>query len=331
VIASYRAETALYTALPAMAVLYGRAAIDNLHGRVGEAEQLRRETGDSDWVDGAWVRFMHWHGQHDGGRLGVYSDKGPDFDFDLDGLQLGLDVFRHEADSGARDHVGAYVAFGDARAEVQHIGNVQAGTDVIDAWSLGAYWTHFWPGGAYLDAVAQHSWYDAEGRSVRIPALKGEAAGWAGSLEGGLPLQIDARWTVEPEAQLTYQHFNSSSAEDIAARIVFKNTDSLVGRLGVRAAFTWSSQHDDGPRFTTAWVRLNASHEFMDGPATSFATDDGPVVFQADLGSYWLELDTGFTKQISQNAAVFASGGYTATLDDDIHAWTAKVGARFKW
>jgi outer membrane autotransporter protein len=322
---------ALYTALPAMAVLYGRAVIDNLHSRVGEAEQLRRGTGDSDWVDGAWVRFMHWHGQHDGGRLGVYSDKGPDFDFDLDGLQFGLDVFRHEADSGARDHVGAYVALGDARADVQHIGRFEAGTDVVDAWSLGAYWTHFWANGAYLDGVAQHSWYDVEGRSVRLPALKGEATGWAGSLEGGLPLRIDARWLVEPEGQLTYQHFNSSSGEDVAARIAFRNTDSLVGRLGLRVAYTWGGDIGDGALLTTGWVRLNGSHEFLDDPATSFATQDGPVVFQAELGKYWLELDAGLTTQMSPNAALFVSGGYSATTDNDLHGWTAKVGARFSW
>ena len=120
---------------------------------------------------------------------------------------------------------------------------------------------------------------------MRLPALKSKATGWAGSLEGGLPLQIDERWVVEPEAQLTYQHFNGSAANDVAARVHFHNTDSLVGRLGVRVAYTWTSQHDDGPRLTTGWVRLNGSHEFLDQPVTSFDSDDGPVVFQANLGN----------------------------------------------
>jgi len=188
-----------------------------------------------------------------------------------------------------------------------------------------------WANGAYLDGVVRHSWFDIEGRSVRIPALKADASGWAGSLEGGLPLQIDKRWTVEPEAQVTYQHFNSEPANDIAARVDFKNTDSLVGRVGLRVAYTWGGEQADGPRFTTGWVRLNASHEFLDQPATSFATNDGPVVLQTDLGNNWLEFDAGFTTQITHDAALFASGGYSATLDDDIHAWTAKVGARFRW
>jgi outer membrane autotransporter protein len=271
-----------------MAALYGRAAIDNLHDRVGEEEQLRGmpHSADRESVNGAWARGLYWNGHHDGGSLGVYSGEGPTFDFEMYGLQAGLDIWRREDDQGRRDHAGAYLAVGRVDGEVKHIGGVSAGTNRVDAFSLGGYWTHFWKSGAYLDAVAQYSWYDAEALSVRLPALKVRGTGLALSLEGGLPFHMDGGWVIEPQAQLTWETFDKRSANDVGGQITFDNVDSLMGRLGLRAARTWSRQGDDNDTLlTTGWLRLNLNHQFQDQPKTSFAAEDGPVVFQADLGA----------------------------------------------
>jgi outer membrane autotransporter protein len=317
-----------------MAALYGRAAIDNLHDRVGEEEQLRGmpHSGDRDTTNGAWARGLYWNGHHDGGSLGVYSDQGPTFDYEMEALEAGLDIYRHEDDQGRRDHAGAYFALGRVDGSVTHITGQFAGSDRVDAVSLGGYWTHFWANGAYLDGVAQYSWYDVEALSPRLAPLKARGEGVALSVEGALPLHVAAGWVLEPQAQVTFQTFDKTSANDIGGQVTFDNTDSLIGRLGLRAARTWTREDDQHHALlTTGWLRLNVDHQFLDQPKTTFATDDGPVVFQANLGAYWAELGGGFTHQMSQDAALFGSAGYQKTFDGDTHAWTLKLGMRFNW
>jgi outer membrane autotransporter protein len=316
-----------------MAALFGRAAIDNLHDRVGEEEQLRGMShgGDRETFNGAWARAFYWDGRHDGGALGVYSDKGPSFDFDMQGLQAGLDIYRHEDEQGRRDHLGAYFSFGRVGGSVTHINDKPAGSDRVDAVSLGGYWTHFWSNGAYLDGVAQYSWYDVEARPLRLAPVKGHGDGVALSLEGALPLRVSPDWVVEPQAQLTYQTFGEISVSDAGGRLTFDNTDSLIARLGLRAARTWTRQPGREALLTTGWLRLNLNHQFMDQPKTTFEAEDGPVVFQANLGSYWAEVETGFTHQVREEAAFFGSAGYQENLDGDIQAWTVKLGFRLNW
>ena len=55
------------------------------------------------------------------------------------------------------------------------------------------------------------------------------------------------------------------------------------------------------------------------------------MVFQADLGRYWAELNAGFTRQMNQDSALFGSLGYQHNLDGDIYAWTARLGFRVNW
>ena len=212
-----------------MAALYGRAAIDDLHDRVGEEEQLRGtpHSGDRDTFNGTWARAFYWSGSHDGGRLGVYSEQGPTFDFDLQGLQAGLDIYRYEDDRGRRDHMGAYFSLGRVGGSVTHVNDKPAGSDRVDAVSLGGYWTHFWANGAYLDGVAQYSWYNVEAQSVRLAPIKGQGSGVALSLEGAVPLHVSQDWVIEPQAQLTYQTFGKISANDAGGPVTFENTDSL--------------------------------------------------------------------------------------------------------
>ncbi len=328
----YRPEVSLYTGLPALAALWGRASIDNLHDRVGEEEQLRGppHSGDGEDFNGVWARLFGWWGHHDGGSLGVYGDDGPTFNYSLVGLQAGVDMLRKEDDKGRRDHAGLYLAFGQASGTIYHVTGQEAGTDEVDSVSLGGYWTHFWKNGSYLDAIVQHSWYDAEARSTRLPALKGSGTGWALSLEGARPFLMKGDWILEPQLQLTWQTFARSTANDIGGQVTFDDTDSLVGRLGLRAARTWTDHGDDKLQ-TTGWLRLNLFHEFLGAPKTTFQTDNGPIDFEANLGSYWAELNAGVTRQLSHLTTVYVTGGYQRNLEQDTYAWTGKLGVRFNW
>ena len=60
--------------------------------------------------------------------------------------------------------------------------------------------------------------------------------GVAASLEGGYPLALSEGWILEPQAQAIFQAIEVDSFSDGFADISFDDTNSLVGRLGLRLA-----------------------------------------------------------------------------------------------
>jgi outer membrane autotransporter protein len=137
----------------------------------------------------------------------------------------------------ARDHAGLYAAFGTLRADVQRefrdLGST-AGSITMGAVSVGGYWTHYGPGGWYIDAVTQGTWCDADAPSVTGPLLHTHGFGWAGSLEGGYPIAVAQRLLLEPQAQLMYQRVRLNDGSDQDALVSFSDSDALQGRLGAR-------------------------------------------------------------------------------------------------
>lgn len=328
-----RQEVALYSAMPAMALLYGHALLDTLHERVGEQEQLRGRvaSGTSPYANGAWGRIIGVHGRRDGDARGALNGDGPRHDYDFYGAQIGMDLLRQEREDGRRDHAGVYGAVGYARGEVDDFDGGRAGTNRLDAYTLGGYWTHYTRTGAYLDAILQGTWYDGKAESTRdVPTLKVDAFGWAASLEAGYPLPLRGQWVVEPQAQLVYQTINGADGNDGAAQVRFRDMDSLAGRLGLRLART-VERDGDPRRLTTGWLRASVWHEFRGEPRTEFSSGTGFVPFTASIDGTWWELKGGVTAQLTRIASLFGSVGYQRAFGNDSYAFEGKVGVRFNW
>lgn len=330
---NFRQEVALYSALPAMALLYGHALLDTLHERVGEQEQLRGRAapGASPYANGAWGRIIGAHGRHAGDPGGAQGGDGPRYDYDFYGAQIGMDLFRREREDGRRDHAGIYGAVGYARSDVDSFAGGRAGTNRLDAYTLGGYWTHYTRTGAYVDAILQGTWYDGKAESTRdVPNLDVDAFGWAASLEGGYPLPVRGDWVVEPQAQLVYQNIRDADGNDGAAQVRFSDMDSLAGRLGVRLART-VERDGDPERLTTGWLRASVWREFRGEPRTAFSSSTGFVPFTASIDGSWWELKGGVTAQLTRTASLFGSIGYQRAFGDDSYAFEGKVGLRFNW
>jgi outer membrane autotransporter protein len=355
-----RREASAYAALPAMAQIYGRALIGTLHNRLGAQDETRSDPDMDDlirfWRDasgnpehfahlrsgsrarnsrrpgGAWGRFVASAGEHDGGES-VFDPEGPEFEFDLFALQAGMTVYGRKYNDSSRDRAGVTIAVGRIEGDVFHFDDARAGEGAIEAMSLGGYWTRFFPQGAYLDGVVQVTWYDAKAQSHFVPAIKADATGSAISLEGGHPFAMTgADRIIEPQAQLVYQHFDSNEASNGAVRVAFDDIDSLLGRLGARAAKTWTGETTlNQPRDTTGWARLNVWHEFLDPPETRLLLEDGPVPFTADLGETWIEAGAGLTMQAANTTALYADASYSWDVDNGGRALAGRVGARFNW
>ena len=127
---------------------------------------------------------------------------------------------------------GSTAAFGHGEVDVQHnlLGRqFKGGTDSFDAGAVGGYWTRFWENNAYLDGVAQGTWYDVTAQSLRstlfgFPDEETSGVGLAASLEGGYPFYLGNGWQIEPQAQLIYQAVNIDDFNDGAADVQLRQS-----------------------------------------------------------------------------------------------------------
>ncbi|WP_247381827.1 autotransporter outer membrane beta-barrel domain-containing protein [Bradyrhizobium sp. 143] len=335
---NYRQEVSLYTALPSMAQLYGRATLGTMHERVGEQEQLRGDSAldaNRTVANGAWGRMIGIHGSQ--GTGSIYSD-GPKFDYDISAMQVGLDVYRRAREDGGRDHAGISVAIGHLGGDVTHADGIRAGRNSFDAQTLGFYGTHFGASGWYVDAVAQVTLYNnVKALSSRTQGLESpitlstNGRGVGASLEGGYPIQVGGGWIVEPQAQLMYQRIGLDDSADVAATVRFPTSESLAGRVGPRFARTWALEEGDRARMMTAWLRANLWHEFMGNNKTEFSSASGFLPFSSDLSGSWVELAGGFTAQLTRRTAAFAQVGYMQGTSSDRSAYSGKFGVRVNW
>ena len=129
----------------------------------------------------------------------------------------------------------------------------------LDAYSGGVYWTHYGPGGWYLDAVLQGTGYGGSAKTV-VSKLPTSGAGFVSSLEAGypIPLPLGPRFILEPQAQIIYQHVGFRDAYDNIATVALGSTSGATGRLGVRGQWTINTE---GGQVWQPYVRANVWHE----------------------------------------------------------------------
>ncbi|MDR8395748.1 autotransporter outer membrane beta-barrel domain-containing protein [Paraburkholderia sp. USG1] len=127
------------------------------------------------------------------------------------------DWLLREADDGSflaghRDIAGVYFAHGNSNLDVDGLVTNAAATAYVltrtgklnlDAYSGGAYWTHYGPTGWYVDAVFQGTSYQGEAttQSARLPTT---GNGFVTSVEAGypVPLPLGPGFVLEPQIQV---------------------------------------------------------------------------------------------------------------------------------
>lgn len=263
-------------------------------------------------------------------------DHGPSYDYDMYGLQAGIDLLRRLNGDGSRDIAGLYAAAGRIDADVDAVLDGSAGDSSVDGYSFGGYWTRIGETGWYLDAVLQGTWYDAEGDAKGRAPFAGEnfdTEGWGfdASLEGGYPFALGNGWSVEPQAQLIYQYVSLDDGADAFGRIDYEATDTLYGRLGARLTKDWLTQ---GGQRMTAWGRANVWSGFGAESSATFSNPagDDPVDFDTDIGGTWGSVGLGLQSEVGENVAMFATGDYNFRLSSgDFDSWSGRIGIKVKW
>jgi outer membrane autotransporter protein len=328
--ADYRQEVSVYGTLAPTALMYGRSLLDSLGERWGTLEQMQNG-GPAASGSRVWGRYIGSQGTRAGSDDGIYGNAGARHDYRFNGMQIGADVLRRERANGSRDLAGLTAATGEATTTVDHYNGDDAGNGQIQAYSLGAYWTHFGQRDWYLDTGLMVTKYRLQGDTQRgLPKMRTDGWGMTANVEGGYPIALNNEWVLEPQAQLTYQWVDIDSVHDGAAKVQFKDVQSLVGRVGVKMGRHWKN----GPKGESfsVWGRMSVLHEALGRPKTEFSTESGYVPFDSDIGGSWLQVMLGVSGTANDNMTLYATGAYQETFTGaKADGWNGKVGVTWRW
>jgi outer membrane autotransporter protein len=328
-------EIATYGVVQPIARQLGMTTLGTLHDRIGDT-LLNANMGtacppDGDTRDGIlrkapvkaptdcpyagsgpslWGRVL---GQQIDNRYRAFAD--PRASGQLLGFQSGIDLWRGEPMPGHRDAAGIY--FGYANADVDVIGLVtneaatgyllrKTGSLNLDAWSGGAYWTHYGPSDWYLDAVAQVTHYQGAA-STQFASLATTGFGFVSSLEAGYPIPLPLfgpGFVLEPQAQIVWQHVSFDDANDGLGEVALGTTSGASGRIGLRGRWTIIS---DGGQVWQPYLRANLWRDWGAQATTTFSGADlVPLLERATR----LQLGGGLSVKMNANVSFYANADY---------------------
>lgn len=328
--ARYRPEIGLYPTLPAMTMLYGQAILDTLHQRVGQGKWPEDPVTPKDVAKRIWGRVVGLHGDRDRINSRRFF-RSSDYNYKFGFMQIGGDLIKHQNEKGRRDHAGLYGAFGRGTGNVQRPGRY-LGHNEFNGLSLGGYWTIYSPKEAYIDMVLQSTWYSSvKSQSAYIGSLDTNGWGGAASIEAGYPFTYKHNWIVEPQIQAVYQNVDLHSAHEVGSTIIrFTQTDSVVGRLGMR--FAHKKVFDAKPKIKTltTWFRPNLWYQFKGNPNAEFSSVYGFIPFQSQLEGATLELNLGTTLDLPKNVSIYANGSYGVGLNLHATTYDGRLGCKVR-
>ncbi|ATU91718.1 autotransporter domain-containing protein [Phyllobacterium zundukense] len=315
----YRIEVPSYSVVPPVARETALATLGTFHERRGEQSVLT--PGDN--FSAAWGRVF--------GQSTEQSWSGtvsPSVDGNLYGFQAGLDFIRTESEGGHRNIAGLFFGYSNFNADIkgQAVGwnNLEVGKLDLDTTSFGGYWTHIGPSGWYLDAVLMGSWFGGDATSSRDVGIDTDGTGITASLEGGYPVALSQSWTLEPQAQLIWQHLSLDDQSDGFSDVSFDTDDGVTGRLGFRL----QGKYQTSSGLFQPYVKANLWHNFGGTDAVLF----GPDAITTESESTSLELGGGIVHDFSEKVSAFAVADYTFDLDGgNREIFEGNIGLTVKW
>ncbi|CCE08850.1 exported hypothetical protein [Bradyrhizobium sp. STM 3843] len=235
------------------------------------------------------------------------------------GLQTGIDVWRGSLIPGHSDTAGLYFGYGNGSVSVDGLVTNAAATAYIlqhtgslnlNAYSVGAYWTHLGPTGWYVDAVLQGSFYTGNA-TTQFAKLPTNGTGFASSLEAGYPISLPwfgPRFVLEPEGQIIWQRVSFDHANDGLGQVGLGTTSGASGRLGLRGKWTIN---DPAGRVWQPYALANVWRDWGANATTMFGADAVPLLQQATR----LEFAGGLSAKILPGLSLYAQAGYQVAVN----------------
>ncbi|CUT11116.1 autotransporter [Bradyrhizobium sp.] len=262
------------------------------------------------WASSVWGRVL---GQQIDNHYRAFAD--PRASGQLLGFQSGIDLWRGEWMPGHRDAAGIYGGYANANVNVSGLVTNEAATGYVlrhtgglnlNAWSGGAYWTHYGPNDWYLDAVAQATRYEGA-VSTQFASLSTTGFGFLSSLETGYPIRLAVfgpGFVLEPQAQVVWQYVSFDDANDGFGAVALGTTSGASGRIGLRGK--WSIVSDSGELWQP-YLRANLWRDWgARATAVYSGVDPVPLLEQATR----LQLGGGVSVRMSPRVSIYANADY---------------------
>lgn len=315
----YRVEVPTYSVVGPAARETALATLGTFHERRGEQGVVNPGGNFS----AAWGRAFGQSTEQ--GWDGTVS---PSIDGNLYGIQAGIDVLGWEHGNGHRDIAGLFFGYSSLDADIKGQALGWNGLDVgslnLDTTSFGGYWTHIGPSGWYLDGVLMGSWFSGDATSDRNLGVDIDGSAITASLEGGYPVPLSESWTIEPQAQLIWQHLSLDDQSDEFSAVSFDNDDGIIGRLGFRV----QGKYQTSSGLFQPYLKANLWHGFSSTDTVRFDSD----AIETEGESTSLELGGGIVHDFTEKFSAFAIADYTFVLDGgNKEIFEGNIGVRVKW
>jgi outer membrane autotransporter protein len=320
---SQRIEVANYPSIASLARLYMLSTVDSLDQRRSDLAQTNGSLGINNSKT-SWGRVLGKTGE-------LRSDdrhQGPALNARTYAIQLGTDVYRHQAADGSQTWIGPYMTLGQASGNTYSSnGSFKTGNVLLQGYALGLNATHITSKGLYVDSLLQATRFSGiRSNSILGPSINTTGWGLTASLETGWKLNMTELVTVTPQAQLIYNNTQMNDTADLYANIGIPNDSSLLGRLGVKVSY--DSTSSTGPA-TQAWFRLSGlsmlsgrnSQIFFQSPS-----GNSNIAFNAQTPANWLSLDAGLNVALSKSSQLNFTVGYDTSVTNAYRGGYGQIG-----
>ncbi|TPI99681.1 autotransporter outer membrane beta-barrel domain-containing protein [Mesorhizobium sp. B2-8-1] len=327
----YSPAVPIYEAYPG--VLQSLNELGTLQQRVGNrswvgAAQGADEIGSVPTQNAIWARIEGAHTRQSPDSATTVSD----YDVTTWRLESGVDGLLYEDATGILLG-GVSFHYGTASSDISSI----YGAGSIDATGYGFGGTLTWYGdnGFYTDAQAQVTWYDSDLKSATLGselANGDNGFGYALSIEAGQKFALQGKWTLTPQAQLSYSSVRFDGFTDpFDAAVSLDSSQALIGRAGL------SLDYEDA--WTGAQGRVSRSHlygianlyyDFLDGNDVDVS---GTALHEHDQ-PLWGGLGVGGSLSWNEDRyTVFGEAFARSSLKEfgDSRSIGAKLGFSVKW
>ena len=262
---------------------------DTLVKRLGDLPLVNR----GEYASGSWVRFAHQKTERSAGENAF---KAP-----FDRVQLGYDFQLNPT-----WFLGASYGYGWGDFDYG------AGEGKLHSNELTVYATNVRENGHTWDFVARVGRLSSE--YTTNYGDKAKFKNWAASLgvEYGKRFDVTERFALEPQAQLTYHRlWGDEYTSRYGITVNQDNVDSLVGRIGVLASYSWSGTDRAG----RVYAKASVLHDFKADTSNTIA-QDAQITRSDDLSDTWYVVGVGTNVKLGSAWQLYADleTGLAATV-----------------
>ncbi|WP_237064235.1 autotransporter domain-containing protein [Microbulbifer zhoushanensis] len=257
---------------------------------------------------------------HGGLELDWRGDAPSRFDGTLTGFRASHDFFAGPTCNGSQQagvSAGSSFASGDSFARRRDGSNGQVGTNDLQSYFVGAYFSDLRNSGRYLDLQAKVAYLRVQTDTYRGASGDTHGVQLALAAEAGYDLALTERYGIEPQLQLLANYTNLAVIDAGRYAVDSDVTPELALRAGVRA------YRSDRPHFAYAnlWQILDGDDELYSSSAADL---------RHQRGARWMELGVGTRLLTLAMGDLSLDLRYRTSVDD--HDWQGlRAGLGFSW